>query len=119
MKEDQPETFPGNKVLTGKTKTRSSYSPLAILLLAVLTLIWGSSFILMKLGMLDGDNHELLQPQHVAGLRISMAFITLFPFALYHFRKVPRKKLLPIVCVGLFGNGIPAFLFTAAEAKGG
>lgn len=92
---------------------------LALFLLVVLTLIWGSSFILMKLGMMDENNRELLQPQHVAGLRISMAFIALLPFALYHFRRIPRNKLLPVMCVGLFGNGIPAFLFTAAEAKNG
>lgn len=96
-----------------------AFSWMSFILLTVLTLIWGSSFKLMKLGMLDEKGQELLQPQHVAGLRISLAFLTLLPFAIYHFRKIPGKRLLPVFCVGLFGNAIPAFLFTASEARGG
>lgn len=64
------------------------------------------------------DEHEkaLLKPEHVAGLRISIAFLVLLPFAVYHFFKLDKSKLLPIIGVGVFGNGIPAFLFTASES---
>lgn len=97
----------------------SSFSPLALLLLVVLTLIWGSSFVLMKMGMYDAGQKPTLSPMHVAGLRITMACLVQLPFAVYFFRKVPRKKLLPIFGVGFFGNAIPAFLFTASEVENG
>lgn len=97
----------------------SSWSPLALLLLVVLTLIWGSSFVLMKLGMYDASEKPTLDPMHVAGLRITMACLVQLPFAFYFFKKVPKNKLLPIFGVGLFGNAIPAFLFTASEVDNG
>lgn len=65
--------------------------------------------------MFDEQHKPLLSSETVAGLRISIAFLVLLPFALYHFRKVDPKKLWAIAGVGFFGNGIPAFLFTASE----
>lgn len=98
---------------------KNNYSLVAVILLVVLTIIWGSSFILMKLGMFDGNGKPLLRPEQVAGLRISIACIVLLPFAVYYIRKVPRNKLLSIFGVGFFGNAIPAFLFTFSEGENG
>lgn len=92
---------------------------LSIFLLIILTIIWGSSFILMKLGMFDSNGDKLLAPEHVAGLRIFIACLVLSPFAIYYLRKVPRAKLLSIFGVGFFGNAIPAFLFTFSEGENG
>jgi len=92
---------------------------IAVLVLIVLTLIWGSSFVLMKLGMYDANGNATVSSIHVAGLRISMACLVLLPFAVYFLRKVPSGKLLPIFGVGFFGNCIPAFLFTASEVNNG
>lgn len=92
---------------------------LAIFILTVLTIVWGSSFILMYLGMNDAHGNPTLHPMHVAGLRITMACLVLLPFAIYYFPKVPKSKLLPIFGIGFFGNCIPAFLFTASEVNGG
>lgn len=92
---------------------------LAIFILVLLTVVWGSSFVLMKLGMYDSHGNPTLHPMHVAGLRITMACMALLPFAIYYFPKVPKNKLLPIFGIGFFGNAIPAFLFTASEVNSG
>lgn len=92
---------------------------IAVFLLVLLTVIWGSSFILMKKGMFDAEGNPVLSSVHVAGLRISLTFLILLPFAIYFIGKVPKNKLLPIFGVGFFGNAIPAFLFTASEGENG
>lgn len=80
-----------------------------LFILFVLAFIWGSSFILMKRGM------EVYSANQVASLRIFIAFISLFPFFIKYLRAVDKKKIPFFVIVGLFGNGIPAFLFTSAQ----
>ncbi len=79
--------------------------------LLFLALIWGSSFILMKKGLVI-YSHSV-----VAALRISMASLVLIPFALVAFKKVNTKDWKYLILVGLIGNGIPAFLFTLAQTK--
>ncbi|MCB0395097.1 MAG: DMT family transporter [Flavobacteriales bacterium] len=79
------------------------------LTLCLLALTWGSSFILMKRGMVSFTDTQ------VASMRLMFACAVLMPFGIRAIRKVPPKSLLPIALVGLFGNGIPAFLFTKAQ----
>ncbi len=78
-------------------------------LLTVLALIWGSSFILMKKGLIS------YSPSQVAAIRMVVSFLCLFPFAIRHAAKVPKEKWKYIIAAGMCGNGIPAFLFTKAE----
>lgn len=75
----------------------------------LLSFIWGSSFILMKLGL------EHLSSYHVASIRILVAGITLLPFVFKHFKDIPKNKLGVVFLSGLFGNLIPAYLFCKAE----
>ncbi|HYV93116.1 MAG TPA: DMT family transporter [Chitinophagales bacterium] len=84
--------------------------PLDWLLLFFLALIWGSSFILMKKGL------EAFRPDQVAALRIAITAIVLLPFAWMRRREAPLAKVKTIWLQGMFGNFIPAFLFTAAQA---
>ena len=77
------------------------------LLFTVLSLIWGSSFLLMKIGM------EQLSPYEVAALRILSAGIVLIPFAFKAFKQIPRNKIGLALLSGLMGSFIPAFLFCA------
>lgn len=88
-------------------------NPNAVLLgwviLLVLVLVWGSSFILMKRGL---ENYTHIQ---LGLMRISIACIFLIPFALLSIKKINRKKLAYIALVGIIGNGIPAFLFAKAQ----
>ncbi|MCX6299737.1 MAG: DMT family transporter [Bacteroidetes bacterium] len=78
---------------------------------AALCLIWGSSFILMKLGL------EAISAYQVAALRMLSAGIVLTPFAVDSFKKIPKNKLFLVVFSGLIGSFFPAFLFCIAETK--
>ncbi|MGY8987794.1 MAG: DMT family transporter [Flavobacteriales bacterium] len=78
-------------------------------ILALLAIIWGSSFILMKRGL---DAYSDVQ---VAALRLFIAFLSLLPFMFKALKKVKRNQILPLAIAGILGNGIPAFLFTRAQ----
>lgn len=77
--------------------------------LLLIGLIWGSSFILMKKGLTVFTNGQ------VAALRIGLAWLVTMPFLLPAMRSITGRQWLILLSVGLFGNGIPAFLFTAAQ----
>ena len=77
--------------------------------LIVLSLIWGSSFILMKKGL------EVFSYEQVAAYRLFIASIVLIPFVFSALKKIKRKHYVPILVAALFGSGIPAFLFTLAQ----
>ena len=79
------------------------------LILILLALIWGSSFILMKRGL------EVYSSDEVAALRIFIAFLFLSPLILKHVKKPLLKHWKGFLGMGLIGNFIPAFLFTKAE----
>lgn len=84
---------------------------IAWLLFTLLALTWGSSFILMKKALLVFDYTQ------VGMLRISIAFLSLLLIAFRQMRHIPRRKLLPLAAVGLFGNLIPYTLFPLAISK--
>ncbi len=77
----------------------------------LLTLIWGSSFILMK------HSKEELTANQIAALRIFSAAIVLLPFAVVSFKKILLKKLWLVILSGVTGNLLPAFLYAAAIVK--
>ncbi|MBC7423610.1 MAG: DMT family transporter, partial [Ferruginibacter sp.] len=81
------------------------------LIFTLLSLIWGSSFILMKLGM------QQLSSCQVAALRIFSAGLVLLPITIKYIKSVPSNKLFLIFLSGSIGNLIPAFLFCIAEEK--
>lgn len=88
------------------TKEDSTTSWILILLLA---LIWGSSFILMKRGLSSFTFDQ------VAALRMFSAFAVVFPFALKNVRMVKPHQWKFIFTSGMLGNMIPAFLFPFAQ----
>ncbi len=75
----------------------------------LLSIIWGSSFIMMKEGLLR------LSAYQVASLRIVFSGIVLLPSAIKHFRKIPKNKLVVIFLSGVLGSLLPAYLFCVAE----
>lgn len=77
----------------------------------VLSIIWGSSFILMKEGM------HTLSPYQVASIRILSAGLVLTPFALKALKQIPQNKWLLVILSGFLGNFIPAYLFCIAETQ--
>lgn len=80
-------------------------------LLVVLSVIWGSSFILIKKSL------EHFNPYEVGALRVLIAGILLLPFAILNFKKFPRKHLKWLIIAALTGNFIPMFLFPIAETQ--
>lgn len=82
---------------------------LPALILFALAITWGSSFILIKKGLLYYSDME------VGALRIVIAFTFFIPFAFRHIRKVKRKHILYLAVVGIIGSAAPAFLFAKAE----
>lgn len=83
--------------------------PINWIILTALSLIWGSSFILMKRGM------EVYTSDEVAALRILIAFLFLSPLIFRHVKKPLLKYWPAFLGMGMLGNFIPAFLFTKAE----
>ena len=81
------------------------------LLFIILSIIWGSSFILIKIGM------QHLSAYQVASIRILSAGIVLLPFTFKRFKQVPKNKLGAIIVAGLLGNFFPAYLYCLAEIK--
>ena len=81
------------------------------LLLILLSVIWGSSFILIKKSL------EHYNPYEVGGLRVLIAGIVLLPFALKNISKFPKKRLKWLILAALTGNFIPMFLFPIAETQ--
>ena len=81
------------------------------IILSIIALIWGSSFIFIKRGL------ESFTDMQVAAFRIFISFIFLLPFAIQRFKKLKRKQIKSLLLVGFVGNGIPAFLFTKAQTQ--
>ena len=84
-------------------------------LLIVLALIWGSSFILMKRGLFH-EGRPVLGPWQMATARLAIAWLCLSPLLLKH-APLLKKHWLPLLATGVLGNGIPAFLFAAAQTR--
>lgn len=80
------------------------------ILLIVLSIIWGSSFILIKKS-LD------LTPYQVGALRVLIAGIILMPIALSKYKLFPKKHLKWLILAAFTGNFIPMFLFPIAETE--
>jgi drug/metabolite transporter (DMT)-like permease len=81
------------------------------LLFILLSLIWGSSFILMKIGL------QQLSSYQVAAVRVVASGLILLPVAIKHIGSIPIKKLWLVFLSGSIGSLIPAFLFCIAEEK--
>jgi len=88
-----------------------------LFLFVVISLIWGSSFILMKLGLYDQNNHEVLSAYQVAALRVFSAGITLLPFFIAKVSRLPASTWAYLIGTGFLGLFFPAFLFCVAETK--
>lgn len=82
-----------------------------------LAIIWGSSFILIKKSLFASNGTQLLSPIEVALLRLVLAMLTLLPVFVFYIHKIPKKLWKYLIVVGIFGNGLPAFLFTYGQTQ--
>lgn len=80
-------------------------------LLAILAIIWGSSFILIKRGL------DVFDAGEVGAIRIIAASLFLTPFAISGLKKVEKRHLKFLLAVGFFGSLLPAFLFAKAQTQ--
>ena len=80
-------------------------------LLGVLSLIWGTSFILMKKGLVVFSALEL------GACRVSVAALLLLPFAVGEARRIEPGRVKWLALSGTVGTLIPAFLFAYAETR--
>lgn len=80
-----------------------------ILILVFLAIIWGSSFILIKKGLLA---YSALQ---AGTLRIIFAFIVLLPIAIKNLTPLFKENWKQLLVLGLVSNLAPAILFSLAE----
>lgn len=81
------------------------------LVVATLSLIWGTSYILMKKGL------ESFSTFQIASLRMFISFICLLPITIKNIHRINKNNILSLFIIGMLGNGIPAFLFPLAETK--
>ena len=80
-------------------------------LFILLSLIWGSSFMLMKEGM------KALSPYQVATIRILSAGLVMIPFFIKAYKQIPADKRGYVILSGTIGSFIPAYLFCLSEIK--
>lgn len=85
------------------------------LVLLVLAVLWGSSFYLMKHGLEDENGNPVLRPTQVSALRLAVAALALLPVALRSFRGLTASDWKWVFVIGIFGTGLPAFLFPVAQ----
>ena len=95
---------------TTSTSTQT-ISPLSWGLVFFLALTWGSSYILIKKGLVA------YSPQQVASLRISISAIALFPYFLLRYQLIDWSKAKYYAIVGFAGSCIPSFLFAFAQTQ--
>jgi drug/metabolite transporter (DMT)-like permease len=89
----------------------SSVSLSSWLTLGILGLVWGSSFILIKKGLVA------LTPVQLACLRISISSLAFTPVLFYHRKRVEWTRWKYFLLVGLTGSGLPAFLYSIAQTE--
>ncbi|MFZ6013181.1 MAG: DMT family transporter [Bacteroidota bacterium] len=83
----------------------------AITLLILLSLIWGTSFILMKRGLV------VFSPGEVGSIRIAAASLFLLPLALTKLKDLQPNHYGKLLASGLMGIFFPAFLFATAQTQ--
>ena len=79
------------------------------LTLIFLSLIWGTSFILIKRGL------ETYSDVQIAGLRMFSAFVAILPFVPRALKKIKKKHIPFLLFIAVIGNGVTAFLFALSQ----
>ncbi len=81
----------------------------AVILLVTLSLIWGTSFILIKQAL------KVYSPDEVGSLRVALAFLFLVPIALQHLKELTSADYGKLFFSGMLAVFLPAFLFAIAQ----
>ena len=81
------------------------------LTLLLLSMIWGTSFILMKKGLISYSHTQ------VAAFRMFFSFLLMLPISIRNIRVINRQNIFSLLIVGVIGFAIPALLFTKAQTR--
>ena len=84
-------------------------TPLSFALLIILAVIWGTSYILIKKGLVA------FLPGQVAALRVTLAGVIFLPFAITKWKTIHGGHIPKLFLSGLMAVFIPAFLFSTAQ----
>jgi len=79
--------------------------------LALLALVWGSSYFLMREGL------KVFTPAQVAGFRIFFTWLCFLPISIHNLRYITKKNIKSFLIIGILGNAIPNFLFPIAQTR--
>jgi drug/metabolite transporter (DMT)-like permease len=79
--------------------------------LVILSLIWGSSYILIKKGLTG------LSPIQLGSLRVIVTTIIIAPIGYQKIKHIPRKKMKWVALSAFVGSFFPAYLFAFAETE--
>lgn len=81
------------------------------LVLIALSLVWGTSFILIKKSLIAFSAIQ------VACLRMSFSAIAFMPLVFWHWSRIDWSKLRYLLIVGLTGTALPAIFFSTAQTE--
>lgn len=81
------------------------------LVLFFLSVVWGSSFILIKKGLMA------YPPEIMATLRVFIASIAFIPIFILRYKDIDWSKFKYLLVVGMAGTALPSFLFAFAQTK--
>ena len=79
--------------------------------LAVLSIIWGSSFILIKKGLVG------LNPFQLASLRMIFAAVAIGIYSFNSLKKIPKKSWKWIIITAYFGTFFPVYLISYGQTE--
>jgi drug/metabolite transporter (DMT)-like permease len=84
---------------------------LSWVLIGVLSLIWGGSFILIKNGL------TVFSAGQVGALRMVVATLIFSPLTITVYKQIPSDKWKYVAISGIVGNLLPSFLFAFAQTS--
>jgi drug/metabolite transporter (DMT)-like permease len=80
-------------------------------IILLLAFVWGSSFILMKIGLMSFTSNQ------AAAIRVLLASLALLPLSIRNLKALKKKDIKSLLVAGFIGSFIPAFLFTKAQTR--
>lgn len=79
--------------------------------LLFLAFVWGSSYILMKIGL------KSFSSEQAGAVRILLASLVLLPVSIRNLKVLEKKDLFSLLIAGFIGSFLPAFLYMIAETR--
>ena len=79
--------------------------------LVILSIIWGSSYILIKKGLTG------LTPVQLGSLRVIVTTLIIAPIGYNKLKKIPKEKMKWVAVSAFVGSFLPAYLFAFAETE--